>query len=122
MIRFIIASIALVSLTACGGGSRYSSDNVNRGYSPRPVMFATGPIQKACLASDRKAASSARCGCVQAVADQSLDSGDQRRGAKIFRDPHQAQEMRQSDNSSHERFWLAWKAFGQNAEAACSNT
>lgn len=123
-IRFLVAGVALVGLAACGGGSRYSSSNAagGYGYSPQPVMFATGPIQKACLAGNRKAASTARCGCVQAVADQSLDAGDQRRGAKLFKDPHDAQEIRQSDNASNERFWLAWKAFGQNAAAACSST
>ncbi len=121
MIRIVIASVALVSLAACGG-SRNSGGTYNRGYNPQPILFATGPIQKACLASDRKAATKARCGCVQAVADQSLSSSEQRRGAQIFRDPHQAQEIRQSDNSGNERFWLTWKAFGENAAAACSNT
>ncbi|MGC1496955.1 MAG: hypothetical protein WA790_14185 [Sulfitobacter sp.] len=122
MIRIIVASMAIAGLTACGGGTRYSSDNANRGYSPQPVMFATGPIHRACLTDNRKAATPARCGCVQAVADQSLDIGDQKRGAKLFRDPHQLQEIRQSDNASNERFWLAWKAFGQNAAAACGST
>tara|TARA_R110002072_G_scaffold79911_5_gene183924 strand:+ start:1477 stop:1851 length:375 start_codon:yes stop_codon:yes gene_type:complete len=124
MIRILVASVALAGLAACGGGTRYSSGNAGGGYgySPRPVMFAKGPIQKACLADNRQAASAARCGCVQAVADQSLDAGDQRRGAKLFKDPHKFQEIRQSDNASNERFWLAWKAFGQNAAAACSSS
>jgi hypothetical protein len=56
------------------------------------------------------------------VADQSLSVSDQKRGARFFQDPHLAQETRQSDRSSDEQFWLAWKAFGQNAAAACSST
>ncbi|MGJ8618408.1 MAG: hypothetical protein ACSHWS_16315 [Sulfitobacter sp.] len=122
MIRYFVTGVALMGLTACGGGSRYSSDAANRGYSPQPVLFATGPIHRACVSANRKQATPARCGCVQAVADQSLDASDQRRGAKFFKDPHKAQETRQSDNPSNERFWLAWKAFGQNAAAACGST
>lgn len=122
MIRIFVASVALVSLAACGGGSRYSSGNAGRGYTPQPVLFATGPIHRACVSANRKEATPSRCGCVQAVADQSLSASDQRRGAKMFKDPHKAQETRQSDNPSDERFWLAWKAFGQNAAAACSST
>jgi hypothetical protein len=123
MVRIFIASMSVVSLAACGGGgTQYSSGNAGRNYSPQPVLFAVGPIHRACLSADRKSATPARCGCVQAVADQSLDSGDQRRGAKLFKDPHQSQEIRQSDNPSNERFWLAWKAFGQNAAAACGST
>lgn len=123
MIRIFVACVALSSLAACGsGGSRYSSANSVGGYSPQPVMFATGPIHRACLSGDRTAATPARCGCVQAVADQSLNVSDQKRGAKFFENPHLAQETRQSDRSSDERFWLAWKAFGQTASAACSST
>lgn len=123
MIRIFVAGAALTALVACGGGgTRYSSANSSRGYSPQPIMFAVGPIHRACLSGKRTAATPARCGCVQAVADQSLNVGDQKRGAKFFDDPHRAQETRQSDRSSDERFWLAWKAFGQNAAAACSST
>ncbi len=123
MIRIFAASMALAGLAACGGGSPRSNSGVERGYyTPQPVMFASGPIQKACVSANRKAATTARCGCVQAIADQSLDAKDQRRGAKLFKDPHQAQEIRQSDNPGNERFWLAWKAFGQNAAAACGRT
>ncbi len=121
MIRFLVALVALGGLAACGGGSRYSSTNAGS-YRPAPVLFASGPIQKACVADGRKAASHARCGCIQAVADQSLSGSEQRRGAKLFKDPHEVQVIRQSDNATNEKFWLAWKAFGQNAAAACDNT
>jgi hypothetical protein len=117
MIRLSVVLIALLGLTACGGGSRYAS-----GPRAPTVMFATGPIQKACQAEGRRAATRARCGCVQAVADQSLSGADQRRGAKYFKNPAILQEVRQSDNASNERFWKAWKSFGKQAAAACSGT
>ncbi|APE44544.1 hypothetical protein BOO69_14835 [Sulfitobacter alexandrii] len=126
MIRIGVAIVAVLGLAACGGGSRYSSSNAaayGGGYAAVPVVpFASGPIQKACEADGRKEASRTRCGCVQAVADQSLSARDQRRGAKMFRDPHQLQEIRQSDNANNERFWKAWKEFGQNAAAVCAQT
>lgn len=126
MTRIGVALVAVVGLAACGG-SRYSSSNATSyggGYvtAPAVVPFASGPIQKACQADGRRGASRIRCGCVQAVADQSLSSSDQRRGAKMFRDPHQLQEIRQSDNANNERFWIVWKEFGQNAAAICAQT
>lgn len=120
MIRLSLALFALFGLAACGGGSRYASDS--RGYAPPVVMFASGPIQKACQAQGRKAATRARCGCVQAVANQSLSGSDQRRGASYFKDPHKLQVIRQSNNASNERFWRDWKAFGERAEQLCSAT
>ena len=124
MIRIGVALGAILGLAACGGGARYSSSNALQYsdvvYAPSVVAFATGPIERACRASGRTAASQARCGCVQAVADRSLSPGDQRRGAAYFKDPHALQEVRQSDTANHERFWLAWKAFGQTAESICS--
>ena len=78
-----------------------------------------GLIERACMKSDRQAASRALCGCIQDVADATLTSGDQKLAAKFFKDPHMAQEIRQSDRSSHERFWKKYKAFGQTAETYC---
>ncbi|WP_298257421.1 hypothetical protein [uncultured Litoreibacter sp.] len=78
-----------------------------------------GPIERACLKADRKAASRPLCNCVQQVADLTLDSGDQRLAATFFSDPHRAQVIRQSDNSGHERFWKRYKEFGANAESYC---
>jgi hypothetical protein len=116
MIRMGIALAALMALTACGG----------RGYDPDGtggvVLFAQGPISNACEKSGRKEASSARCGCVQAVADRSLSNAEQRRGAKFFADPHQAQETRQSSRASDESFWLTWKEFGNKAATLCAAT
>lgn len=78
-----------------------------------------GPIERACLKSDRKGATRSLCNCVQQVADLTLDSGDQRLAASFFKDPHRAQVIRQSDNSGHERFWKRYKEFGSNAESYC---
>lgn len=116
MIRITLVLLTVAALGACGGGKRFP------GISAPSVQFASGPIQQACQAGGRKAAGRARCGCVQAVANQSLSAADQRRGARYFKDPHALQEVRQSDVASNERFWLAWKAFGQEAAAACSGT
>jgi hypothetical protein len=116
MLRMSVALVAVLTLSACGGGSRYSNSGAPA------VKFASGPIQQACQRQGRKAASRARCGCVQAVANQELSPADQRRGAKYFKNPARLQEVRQSDNQSNERFWRAWKTFGQTAAAVCSGT
>jgi len=83
-----------------------------------PVVNA-GVIESACLKSDRKAANRALCGCIQDAADLTLDRRDQKMAATFFRDPHKAQEIRQSDNRSHEAFWKRYKQFGSTAETYC---
>jgi hypothetical protein len=85
-----------------------------------PSTAMAGPIDRACMASDRKARSPRLCACIQRVADQTLTRGDQRMAAKFFRDPQRAQDIRQSDNSSHEIFWRKYRAFGETAAAMCS--
>lgn len=102
MQKFVLMSAMLV-LTACGGGGR-----------------VTGDVGKACIAADRKSASNALCSCVQQAADRTLQRGDQKRAAKFFEDPHQAQETRQSDNRSDEAFWLRYKQFSSTAQRMCS--
>ncbi|MEO0380151.1 MAG: hypothetical protein AAF252_07750, partial [Pseudomonadota bacterium] len=117
MVRLGLACAALLVVSACGGARLAPS-------SPPSVLFATGPIQQACQADRRKQSSRARCGCVQAVADQSLSASDQRRGAGYFKNPQALQDVRQNQdsNASNRRFWAAWKAYGQAAAAACSGT
>ncbi|MEX5727490.1 hypothetical protein Ga0609869_000843 [Rhodovulum iodosum] len=78
-----------------------------------------GPIERACLQSDRSNGSRSLCGCIQDAANLTLTGADQRFAAKFFRDPHQAQVVRQSDNTSHEAFWQRYKRFGTTAEAFC---
>lgn len=113
----VLALVAATALSACGGGS---SNNATRGAYAPTQLYATGPIQRACLSQGRKAASSQRCGCVQAVADRELSSTQQRRGVKAFKDPQKLQQWRQSDSSSDNAFWDVWKAFGNKAAKVCT--
>ncbi|TKD21652.1 hypothetical protein FBT96_08595 [Rhodobacter capsulatus] len=78
-----------------------------------------GPIDTACQRAGRTA-DPALCGCIQQVADQTLSRSDQRRAAKFFEDPDQAQETRVSDRAADEDFWLRYKDFAQTAEAYCA--
>ena len=120
MTRIVILLAVTLALAACGG-SRYSSSKAYGGRAA-PVLFATGPLQQACQSDRRKASSRARCGCIQAVANRELSGADQRRGATMFKNPHRLQEIRQSNNAANERFWKAWKAYGQTAAKLCANT
>ena len=79
-----------------------------------------GPIEQACLRSDRDGVSRNLCGCIQNVADVVLNYGDQRRAAGFFSNPQKAQDVRQSDRASDEAFWLRYKAFGDHAESNCA--
>jgi hypothetical protein len=81
---------------------------------------AAGPIERACMGSDRKAANPALCGCIQRVADMTLKDGDQRRAAKFFRDPDAAQEVRMSERSADDAFWDRYRNFGEAASAYCA--
>lgn len=90
--------------------------------APAPAMrFAKGPIYTACQSSGRKAASRARCGCVQWVANQELSAEQQRRGAGYFNNQHALQEVRQSSERvrSNGAFWEAWKTYGAQASRQC---
>lgn len=79
-----------------------------------------GPIESACNKAGRKASSRALCACIQDAADATLSRSEQKRAAKFFHDPHKAQETRQSDRASDERFWQAYKQFGATAQSYCS--
>lgn len=85
-----------------------------------PLGAAAGPIEKACLRSDRGGATRAMCSCIQQAADMTLRNGDQKRAARFFTDPDEAQRVRISDRSGDEAFWLRYKAFGETAEAVCA--
>jgi hypothetical protein len=92
---------------------------------PGVVVFSAGPaeakrIERACNASDRRAATPALCACIQRVADQTLTNSDQRKGARFFRDPQRAQEVRKSDTAADDAFWGRWRDFGRSAAQICS--
>jgi hypothetical protein len=80
---------------------------------------AAGPIERACLRSDRDAANRAICGCIQDVADQTLRGADQRRAASFFKDPDKAHKVWMSKSKSDDAFWERYKVFGAQAEAYC---
>ena len=83
------------------------------------VPASAGVIERACLKSDRKAASRSLCGCIQDVADLTLSSADQRRAASFFTDPDRAQSVRQSSSRRDEQFWDRYRAFGNYAGTYC---
>lgn len=79
-----------------------------------------GPIDSACVKSDRGARNTALCGCVQQVANMTLSRADQRRAAGFFKDPHQAQEVRMSKTDADNAFWARYRNFVATAEAYCA--
>lgn len=82
---------------------------------------AAGAIERACLSSDR-GGSRALCGCIQAAADRTLTGSDQRKAARFFSDPDQAEKMRMSDRRSDKEFWERYEAFGYFAEVSCASS
>lgn len=78
-----------------------------------------GPIEQACLRSDRQAVSLAACSCIQGVADFTLEARDQRKVAGFFKDPERAEKARAADSKSDEAFWARYEAFGTQAEVYC---
>lgn len=140
MVRVSVFITLLAGLSACAGGSQYSSQRavkapvnyiaVTPGAKPVGVQqpaapafgFATGPIYDACRGAGRESASRQRCGCVQWVADKELTASQQRRGAGYFDNQAELQEVRQSDAARNEAFWTAWKAYGEQAKQICSRS
>lgn len=81
---------------------------------------AAGTIGQACLRSDRQAVSRAVCGCLQQVADMTLRNADQRRVARFFADPEEAQKVRNSTSERDNALWQRYRNFGATAEAVCA--
>jgi len=79
-----------------------------------------GPIDSACVRSDRGVRSGGLCGCIQQVADMTLSRADQRRAAAFFRNPDQAQAVRASKSDADNAFWGRYKNFASTAEAYCA--
>lgn len=86
-----------------------------------PVASAAGKIQRACMKSDRAAASRPLCRCIQKAANRALNRNDQRLAAKFFKDPQMAQDVRQSDDARKEAFWKRYKEFSSTAKATCGS-
>lgn len=87
-----------------------------------PMMASlaeAGPIERACMASDR-GGNRSLCGCIQQAADMTLSGGDQKRAAKFFKDPEAAHATWVSQSKSDDAFWDRYKSFGQTAEASCA--
>ena len=78
-----------------------------------------GPIEQACLRSDRQAVSLAACSCIQGVADFTLEASDQRKVAGFFKDPERAEKARAADGRADEAFWDRYESFGTQAELYC---
>ncbi|MDQ7261013.1 hypothetical protein NM680_04255 [Paracoccus sp. PS-1] len=84
-------------------------------------LAVAGPIDSACVRSERGARNGQACRCIQQVADQTLSRADQRRAARFFRDADAAQEVRMSKSDADNAFWARYKNFAATAEAYCSN-
>lgn len=84
-------------------------------------LAVAGPIDSACMRSDRVAGSRQLCGCIQQVADQTLSRADQRRAARFFTDADAAQQVRMSDSGADNAFWDRYRNFTAAAEAYCAN-
>ncbi len=110
--RFFLLCLCVVGLAACGS-SRSTGPGVTRGGS--------GPIERACNASDRRASDPVLCNCVQQTADLTLSGGDQSLAATFFSNPQRAQDIRQSDRASDEAFWTRYKEFANAARTYCGS-
>ncbi len=86
-----------------------------------PVAAFAGPIESACNASDRPNANRQVCRCIDAAARHTLTRSEQRRAARFFQDPDEAQAVRMSPTRQDNEFWARYRAFGDLAEQMCSN-
>jgi hypothetical protein len=115
MRAFLLLGVSLV-LTACGGSSHPDA----RATGAAPVAaFATGPVYSACRASGRAAANRQLCGCVQAVADQTLSGRDARRIAGFFDDPEEAHAVKISDSWRNDAFWDRYRDYVSATRQTC---
>lgn len=80
---------------------------------------SAGVIDRACRQTDRGASAPQLCGCLQSVANSTLKRSEHRRIAKFFKDPHMAQEVRQSGRRPDADFWLRYRTFGERAQQVC---
>lgn len=85
-----------------------------------PQAALAGPIENACLSSDRAQATRAMCRCIDSVAQSSLTRSEQRRAASFFSDPDRAQQVRMSKSDRDNEFWARYRQFGATAEQYCA--
>ncbi|SFD93858.1 hypothetical protein [Roseivivax sediminis] len=111
----LVLAVCALTLSACG-----QRETVTRSASFSTVNLANGPLRTACLRSDRPKRNPQLCGCIQGVADRVLTSSEQRVAESFYRDPHQAQVIRQSDRQDDERLWSTYTRFVRSAERSCS--
>lgn len=141
--RQAIFILLIGSLAGCGGYHKAKRDDTSAGTVSAPIAvtptavgitqpapqtrsastagkpFARGPLERACMSSNRRARSSELCGCIQAVANDTLTGAQQRRAVGFYSDPHEAQVVRQSSNANDRSFWTDYRAFGTRAERVC---
>lgn len=112
--RVFAAMLVAVVVAGCGGG------RVDRSDGALVTRFSTGPISKACMASDRKARNTRLCGCIQTVANQTMSGGDQRKASRFFRDPQRAMDVKMSKTASDDAFWERYLIFAARSEQSCA--
>ena len=105
--------MVLAVLAGCGGNRYERSD------TGTVTRLSTGPISRACLASDRKARNPRLCGCIQTVADGALSGSDQRKAARFFRDPQRAMDVKMSKTPADDAFWDRYEVFASRSERSC---
>ncbi len=115
MKNILILGLAGALLSGCGS----SSTQPRRTVTTAPLPFASGPLSNACLRSDRGARSGKLCGCIQAVANQTLTGSEQQRAVLFYTNPQQAQDIRQSKRASDEHFWKTYSAYAERAGRIC---
>ena len=87
-----------------------------------PASLATADtIRSACLKSERGIGQPRLCRCIQSAADRTLSGRDQKRAARFFRNPEEAQRTRRSDSRRDEAFWDRYERFGDTARKVCRN-
>lgn len=84
-----------------------------------PRLADAGAIGIACMRSDRPTVSRQLCTCIDQVARTRLSAADQRRAARFFRDPDDAQAVRMHKSDAANAFWRRYRAFAANAEQLC---
>lgn len=83
------------------------------------TMASAGPIESACMKSNRQAANRSLCSCIQQVADVTLRGGDQRLAASFFKNPERAQKVHMSQSQRDDAFWRRYVNFGKQAAQSC---